>query len=293
MSDADSDDNVRAIVNPERADAADELAEHTDADTAADVVRPPTADEIAEAAEQAVDDGVATVAAVGGDGTQRIVAEAIAGTDTDLAVVPGGTVNLLSRILGVETIPDAAEAIDHGDVRTLDLGRCGDQTFLLNSSSGYDASVIASTDNRAKRFGRLGYGVVGLVRLLTARPGVCRVTVDGEPFFDGPALTVLVLNVGQRGSSSFKIAPDAEPDDGQLDIVVVAGHRRSLVRAGLARVRDRLPSADDATFTQGTTATVEWTEPVPFQCDGDHIGTMAEVDYTIEPAAVRVRTLES
>lgn len=288
----EDNENVRAIVNPERADAADELAEHTDADTAADVVRPPTPDEIAQAAEQAVDEGVDTIAAVGGDGTQRTVAEAIAGSDTDLAVVPGGTVNLLARILGVETIPDAAAAIDHGDVRTLDLARANDQAFLLNSSSGYDAAVIAATDDRAKRFGRAGYGAIGLAKLATSRPRHCRVTVDDQPFFDGPALTVLVLNVGQRGSPKFKIAPDAEPDDGLLDAVVIRSRRRSLIRAAYARLRNRRPDPADATFAQGEIITVRWSEPVPVQCDGDATTPAAEIRYNIEPSAVRVRALK-
>jgi YegS/Rv2252/BmrU family lipid kinase len=290
MSDNDdTGEKVRAIDNRERADAADELARHAAAPT--EVTKPNAPDELADAATQAVDEGVDTVAAVGGDGTQRTVAEAIAGSATDLAVVPGGTVNLLARILGVETIADAAEVIDHGDVRSLDLAQANNQSFLLNSSSGYDAGVIAATNDRAKRFGRAGYTAVGLAKLATSKPGQCRVTVDDQPFFDGSALTVLVLNVGQRGSSSFKIAPDAEPDDGLLDAVVIRGRRRSLVRSLYARLRNRRPDPADAVFAQGETITVRWKDEVPVQCDGDAIGTMAEIGYTIEPGAVRVRTL--
>lgn len=290
MSDNDDrGEKVRAIVNPERADAVDELARH--AATPAEVAQPNKPDELADAAMQAVDEGVDTVAAVGGDGTQRTVADAIAGSDSELAVVPGGTVNLLARVLGVETIADAAAAIDDGDVRSLDLAQANNQSFLLNSSSGFDAAVIAATDDRAKRFGRAGYTAVGLVKLATSKPGQCRVTVDDQPFFDGSALTVLVLNVGQRGSSSFKLAPDAEPDDGLLDAVVIRGRRRSLVRSLYARHRNRRPDPADAVFAQGETITVCWKDKVPVQCDGDATTPAAEIHYTIEPAAVRVRTL--
>ncbi len=284
------EDDVRAIVNPKRSEAADELADHVDVD--ADVIEPPTPDEISEAAEGAVADGADAVAAIGGDGTQRTVAEAVAGTDADLAVVPGGTVNLLARVLGVETIADAAEAIDEGSVRRLDLGRCGDQTFILNSTSGYDAAVIEATDDRVKRFGRLGYALVGVVKLVVSRPRPCTVTVDGQTVHEGDAITVLVLNVGERGSASFKIAPDAEPDDGVLDVVVIKGGRRSYVRTMWARVRGRLPASGDAVFTQGTDVAIAWSEPVPVQCDGDAIAAAAEIDCTIDPSAVRVRTLE-
>ena len=160
---------------------------------------------------------------------------------------------------------------------------------LLNSSSGYDAAVIAATGDRAKRFGRAGFLAIGLAQLVVSRARPCRVTVDGELFFDGQALTVLVLNVGQRGSPSFKLAPEAEPDDGRLDVIVVQGRRRSLVRAASARLRRRMPDPGDAVLAQGTTIAVRWCEPVPVQCDGDVIGTMDDINYTIEAAAVRVR----
>lgn len=275
----------RAIVNPERTEAADELAERHDVS----VERPDVADEIADAAETAIDDGVEIVAAVGGDGTQRTVAEAVAHTDSQLAVVPGGTVNLLGRVLGIETIEDAAEAIERGEARALDLARCDGQAFLLNSSSGYDAEVIAHTGDRAKRFGRLGYTAVGVRELIRGRTGHCTVTVDGDEVFADEALTVLVLNVGERGSADFKIAPEAEPDDGLLDVVVIRASRRALVRTGVARARKRLPSPADAVFAQGREIDVTWEDDVAVQCDGDATDRRRTIHYTIEPAAVAVR----
>jgi diacylglycerol kinase (ATP) len=275
----------RAIVNPERTDAADELGELSDIA----VERPATADAIADAADHAVDDGIGIVAAVGGDGTQRTVAESVAHTDTQLAVVPGGTVNLLGRVLGIETIEDAAEAIERGEARALDLARCDGQAFLLNSSSGYDAEVIDHTGDRAKRFGRVGYVAVGVRELIRGRTAQCTVTVDGEELFDDEALTVLVMNVGERGSADFKIAPDAEPDDGLLDVVIIRASRRSLVRAGVARARKRLPRATDAVLAQGREIEVAWDDEVAVQCDGDAADRRRTIHYTIEPAAVAVR----
>jgi YegS/Rv2252/BmrU family lipid kinase len=279
----------RAIVNPERTDAADELTERADVS----LDRPDAADEIAVAAQRAVDDGIEIVAAVGGDGTQRTVAESVAHTDSQLAVVPGGTVNLLGRVLGIETIADAAEAIERGEARALDLARCDGQAFLLNSSSGYDAEVIAHTGDRAKRFGRLGYTAVGLRELIRGRTDRCTVTVDAEEIFADEALTVLVLNVGQRGSADFKIAPDAEPDDGLLDVVIIRASRRSLLRTGVARARKRLPAPHDAVFAQGREIEVAWDDDVAVQCDGDATDRRRTIRYTIEPAAVAVRVPSS
>lgn len=275
----------RAIVNPERTDAADELTQHVDVT----VERPASADGLASAAEQAVDAGADVVAAVGGDGTQRTVAEAVAHTDTELAVVPGGTVNLLGRVLGIESIEDAAAAIERGEARPLDLARCDDRAFVLNSSTGLDAEVIAHTGDRAKRFGRVGYTAVGLREVARARTGRCTVVVDGETVFDDEALTVLVLNVGERGSANFTLAPGATPDDGLLDVVVVRGSRRALIRAGIARVRGRTPRDADAVMARGSRIEVRWDREVAVQCDGDAFGHRSAVTYTVEPSAVAVR----
>lgn len=278
--------DVRVIVNPERAGLPlDDITAAADAE----VARPSDAGDIGDAARQAVDEGVDVVAAVGGDGTQRTVAEAVAGTDTDLAIVPGGTVNLLARVLGVRTTGDAADALRSGDVRVLDLGRCDGTAFVLNSSSGYDADVIDRTSERAKRFGRIGFVAVGVRELVRARPTRCRVTIDGQVWFHGQALTVLVMNVGQRGSADFTLAPDARPDDGRLDVVVVRASRWGMVRAGVARARGRVPRPADAIAQQGRRIDVEWKRDVVVQCDGDVVGRRSRVRYSVEPGAVRVR----
>ena len=277
----------RAVVNPERTDAADELDDRVDVDEE----RPEQADEIADrAAEAAADEEVDVVAAVGGDGTQRTVAEAIAGSDTEMAIVPGGTVNLLGRVHGIESIADAADAIERGEAHPFDLARCDGHAYLLNSSSGLDAAMIAAVDDRAKRFGRAGYTAMGLLELVRATPSHVSVVVDGETMFDDDALTVMVLNVGERGSASFRIAPDAATDDGLLDVVVIAGSRRAYLRAGWSRFRERMPPETDARFAQGREIEVRWADDVAVQCDGDPVDSRSTIRYTVEPGAVAIRS---
>ena len=277
----------RAVVNPERTDAAEELDDRVDVDEE----RPDRADQIADrAADAAADDDVEVVAAVGGDGTQRTVAEALAGTDTELAIVPGGTVNLLGRVHGIESIDDAAEAIERGEAHPFDLARCDGHAYLLNSSSGLDAAMIAAVDDKAKRFGRLGYTAVGLLELVRATPSHVAVVVDGETMYEGDALTVMVLNVGERGSATFRIAPDAATDDGLLDVVVVTGSRRAYVRAGWSRFRKRLPAETDARIAQGRDIEVRWSDDVAVQCDGDPVESRRSIHYTVDPGAVAIRS---
>lgn len=226
-------EEMRLVVNPERSDVAEEISDLADA-----VERPDAPGDLEEAAHRAADADV--VGAVGGDGTQRTVAEAISHSGTSLLVVPAGTVNFLGRIHGIRTAADARRALLDGEDRRLDLGRADGEPFLLNASTGYDADVIARVDDRAKRFGRLGYLTVGVVQLVRAASRPCRVAVDGTEVFDGDALTVLVMNVANRGSTRLELAPGALPDDGRLHVLVITG-RRALLRAAWSFARDRRP----------------------------------------------------
>jgi diacylglycerol kinase (ATP) len=276
--------DLHLVVNPERSDVAEEVT-----DLATEVERPATADGLeASAREAAADAAVDVVGAVGGDGTQRTVAEALSGTGTPLLVVPAGTVNLLGRIHGIRSVGDARRALTDGEDRRLDLGRCDGEPFLLNASTGYDAEVIAGVDDRAKRFGRLGYAAVGVRRLIGAEARRCRVTVDDEPAFDDLALTVLVMNVAARGSERFELAPGAAPDDGRLHVVIIRS-RRALARAGWARIRGRTPREEDLVVVAGTRIDVEWDVDVASQRDGDPAGTGRRFHYEVEPGAVVLR----
>lgn len=278
-------DELRLIVNPHRDADADAVA------GLADVVERPDAPEgIGAAAERSADADV--VGAVGGDGTQRAVAAAIAGGDASLLVVPAGTVNLLGHLYGIESVDDVRRALADGEDRRLDLGRCNGAPFLLNASTGYDADVMAGVGDRAKRFGRLGYVAVGAARLAWARCRPCRVRVDGRDVFDGAALTVLVLNVAYRGFTRVVLAPGAAPDDGRLHVLVATG-RSAVLRAVWALVRGGRPRADDVVAADGVRIDVEWDVDVNEQLDGDAVGTGRRFAYELEPGAVTLRVPRS
>lgn len=285
--DSSHDRDLHLVVNPERSDTAAEIS-----DLADDVERPDTADDLDAAARHAADAGAEVIGAVGGDGTQRTVAEAVSGSGTSLLVVPAGTVNLLGRIHGIRSVGDARRAMTDGEDRRLDLGRCDGEPFLLNASTGYDAEVIAGVDDRAKRFGRLGYAAVGIQRLVRAECRRCRITVDDEVVFEDDALTVLVMNVAARGSEHFELAPGAAPDDGRLHVVIVRS-RWALPRGGWARLRGRTPRPEDIVVADGTRIDVEWDVEVAAQRDGDPAGSGRHFHYEVEPGAVTLRVPRS
>lgn len=283
---------VAVVVNPTRTDVADDLlgALAADApDMEVEVVRADAPEEMAELIRRAVADGPTIVAAVGGDGTQRTAATVLQGSEHVLAVVPGGTVNLLGRVLGITSAADSVRAITGGAVRTMDLGTVGDDPFVLTAGTGFDAAVMHRVDDGAKRFGRAGYVVAGYRALREDRPRTVEVIVDGTRFFKGRATSVVVANIGQRASAAFKLVPDAEPDDGLIDVIVQRCDTVvSIARTVVALARARHPREDDAVFGQGSAIEVTWSGAVWSQRDGDAVREGRRFRYGVLPGALRV-----
>jgi diacylglycerol kinase (ATP) len=292
----DSRVDLAIIVNPERAQAAEQLLDALErqptgaggASRSVEVLRPPDTAHLATAIAE-VAGRADVVAVVGGDGSQRTAASVLAESGTALAPVPGGTVNLLARVLGIDSVEAAADAIDGGGRRTIDLGAVEGETFVLNASSGYDADVIDNVDDASKRWGRFGYFMAGVQQLAEARPRRVTVTVDGEEWYRGRAMSVIVTNVPQRGSAAFHLAQDAAPDDGVLDVVVQrCDTPSSMLRAGWALVRDRAPDSDDLVTIHGRVIDVHWSGVVMGQRDGDSTGVGVSFHHEIVPAALTV-----
>ena len=282
--------HIGVVVNPERTELADEFAERLRAHgCSVTTTTPDDAGALGDAIDELLAAGVDAIAAIGGDGTQRTVAAHLAGGDIPLAVVPGGTVNLLARVLQVDDLERAAAAAAGTEQRTVDMGRIGDDLFLLNSSSGWDAAIIEHVDESTKRFGRLGFVATGIATWVRTRETSVDITLDDEPWFGGSAVTVLVLNVGERGSASLHVATDAKIDDGRLDVVVLRRHSIvGFLRFAVAIARGNPPPAREASVGQAERITVRWAKPVSVQCDGDEREPASTITYAAVPATLRI-----
>jgi diacylglycerol kinase family enzyme len=209
--------STAVIANVDRANA-EELREKLPTATWLEAHDP---EEVTTSARAAVAKGVDTVVAVGGDGTQRAAAAAVAGTDTTLVPVPAGTVNLLARLLGIGDPAEAVEAAEHGERRPIDVGVADGEVFVLNATTGADAHAIARTSRRVKeRFGALAFAVNGL-RSMMSTPHHVRVVADGRTIHHGWATAVIVLTNGRRARPGLVLEPAAEFADGLLHVQVV------------------------------------------------------------------------
>jgi YegS/Rv2252/BmrU family lipid kinase len=173
--------------------------------------------------ERAVADGVDAVAAYGGDGTVMEVANGLVDSDVPLALLPGGTGNVLSVELGIpQDLADAARLAAGQDARVqrIDVGLCGDRRFLLRVGIGYHARRISmATRELRDRLGKLAYFVAGMQALPSSEVVRYQFTLDGEEV-EAEGAACLVENAGSIGLPDLKLVPGTSISDGLLDLVL-------------------------------------------------------------------------
>ncbi len=234
--------------------------------------------------------GADLVIACGGDGTVRACADGLATTGVPLGIVPAGTGNLLCRNLGIPLdLGDAVTVALAGVNRVIDLGRVNEQRFAVMAGIGFDAAMVAGASERLKqRVGWPAYFVAGIRHLLG---DIMKVTMslDDEAPFHRRARLVVIGNVG-RIQGGIPLLPDATPDDGQLDVVVLAP--RGLVDWTRVAVniltRRRRANARIERF-RAKKVSIKTERPHPRQLDGETISVGTTFDAEIEPAALIVR----
>jgi YegS/Rv2252/BmrU family lipid kinase len=223
-----------------------------------------------------------TVVAIGGDGLVGTLAGAICGTDTALAMIPAGRGNDFARVLEIPTDPaEAARLAYEGDTKLLDVGEVDGKSFVGIASVGFDsdANKIANEAKLVK--GNLVYAYAALKALTKWKPAHFDVVVDGE-HHEVTGYSVGVCNSKAYGGGMYA-APQAELDDGLLDVIMCATHPK---RQFLSRT---LPGVFKGTYLElpwitcftGTRVEVSSDRPFVMYADGDPLADL--------PATVRVR----
>jgi diacylglycerol kinase family enzyme len=260
---------------------------------------PTTADDSgAGQTRAALEAGAALVVAVGGDGTVRACAEALAGGNVPLAIVPAGSANLTARALGIPGRLEPALGVAFGGRnRPIDLGSADGAVFVAMAGIGLDAAVVSAAHRLAKRLaGWPAYAVAATGQLLR-RPVTFTIRIDGGEPLTRRARCVTVGNSGAL-PGGFAVMPDARPDDGRLDVVVLApagllGWVDVGYRVALGSRRD------DAQLERYQARTVEikadqagpgLAEPeLPRQLDGEIVESSSTLSVRVLPGALLVR----
>lgn len=243
-------------------------------------------DHAREAAAAAVTAGE-TVAALGGDGLLRPIAGVLRGSESALAILPGGRGNDLARVLRVPKDPAAAARLAvEGEERLIDMATVDGEPYLGIASFGFDSEANRIANEARLVRGNLVYVYAALRALVAWRPAAFTVTVDGQRHaFTG--YSVAVANSKAFGGGMF-IAPQAQLDDGRIDVVTVEQVSKPQALRGMAKVFKGTHVEDENVWTsRGSVVEVGADRDFEIYADGDPIGRLpARIE--VVPRCLRV-----
>lgn len=247
--------------------------------------------------------GVDVVVAYGGDGTLNEVANGLAGTDTALAPLPGGSTNVFARTIGLPNEPvDAArtlaDALRRHSMKRVGLGSSNGRYFLFHTGIGFDAAVVEAVERRShiKRWaGHPLFIYAGLTTWRRYRHEGTRFTVrlPPEPEAESGIRFAVVLNSN----------PYTYLGNTPLDLSSAATLERGLVLVAFSSLAAPVMVGAIATALRGKglghrPGVVERTDldavsivapaPVPYQVDGDFLGEMSRFELRHEPDALNL-----
>ena len=217
---------------------------------------------------------------VSGDGLVGAVGGALAGSDTPLGIVPSGRGNDLARILGIPAEPEAAVAmLAGGETRRIDVGEVNGKRFLGIVSVGFDSECNRLANETRWLRGSLAY-VYSSVRTLLgwkAARFTLRIGDESERF---SGYFVSVANNRAYGGGML-IAPDAELDDGEFDVVTIGEVGKLRFLANLPKVfKGSHVERDEVRVFRASRLELSASRPFPVFADGEHLSDL--------PATLRV-----
>ena len=248
---------------------------------------------LAAEARRAVDEGVERLVVAGGDGTFHLVVPPLIGATTCLGLVPVGRGNDFAISLGVPTaVPAAVDLALTGRQRLIDVGRAGDHHFAFYGGAGFDSAVSATADGQSRLLPSSITYILATVRtLLRFRPPTALLEWQGGRF-EGELMFATVCN-GPRLGGGMLMAPDAEMDDGLLDLVLV----RKVSKLALLRVFPRVFRGTHVDHPAISIHRTPWVRmrfapEVLLGCDGEVLGPLPAggIQLDLIPRALRVVT---
>lgn len=216
-----------------------------------------------------------------GDGLVGQIGGALAEKGATMGIVPGGRGNDLARVLGIPDEPvDAVALLATSGVREIDVGEVNGRRFLCIASMGFDSEANRIANDAKVIKGNLVYAYAALRALASWKPATFTITCDdGEPF-EVTGYAVAAANSRAFGGGMF-IAPDAELDDGELDVVTTGSVSKLRFLANLPKVfKGTHVDEDEVDVHRAATVEVSADRPFAVYADGEHLSDL--------PARLRV-----
>lgn len=274
-------------------------------------------DDASQIAHSAVASGADIIISYGGDGTLNEVIQGMAGSQTALAVWPGGTANVVARDLGVPlAIPELADMIAAGKTRRIALGlaqstdaekhisrgaqvnsspllgpsapQARDQFrryFVMMAGIGLDASIARSVNKKLKRrTGEFAYWMSGIRHLFLWRAEPFTIDVDGRCYEGAFAL----VGNGKGYGGGMIMTPGARLEEPLFEVYILPPLANNLayLRALGACLRGK-PEVAGVSLVKGKHIKANSAREPWVEADGEIIGQLP-MTFDIVPDALSV-----
>ncbi|HEY8543863.1 MAG TPA: diacylglycerol kinase family protein [Acidimicrobiales bacterium] len=239
-------------------------------------------------AQGAVAAGTDVVVVLGGDGTLNEAANGLAGSNTALAALPGGSTNVFARTIGLPNDPIEAtgqllDALAQRSIRRVGLGSVNGRYFMFHTGVGFDAAVVAQVEKRSslKRYaGHPLFVYAGFATWLRhydrSRPHFAVEHLSGDVIDDGYLTIVMNTNpYTYLGNRPLDLSPETTLDNGLAAVTLRTMRFDRTIRVvgsalGTGKALRSSRWVDHRTDLAGLTVRAH--SPVPYQVDGDHLG---------------------
>lgn len=225
------------------------------------------------------------VVAVGGDGTMKLVAQALLGTNIPLCIFPAGSANGMARELNMpKHIEDCWQVLFHGTVRGTDIIRInGNEVCIHLSDIGLNAQLVKYFEENDVR-GKLGYAKE-VFRVLWRKRLMQLSITKGSVTLMRNAFMVVVANASMYGTGA-RINPIGSLHDGLFEVVIL--RKLSLLELLKMLFLNRPFNPKKTELLQAESLTIEVKKKAYFQIDGEYLGKTRKVHAQIERGALQI-----
>lgn len=226
----------------------------------------------------------------GGDGTIKIVIEALENEDVIFGILPVGSANGLATDLGLiksqeENIATAFQ--DH--FLAIDFININNKMCVHLSDLGLNADLIKNYEKSAIR-GKLGYAQQAFKTLLHAGKTFHVNIKSNEQLFETKAQMIVIAN-SQKYGTGVVINPIGIMGDGKFELIIL---RKITISVFLKIIMGKIPvSSGYVTVISTDKALINIDKPTSFQIDGEYCGNQTNLDISISARKLKIATLKT
>lgn len=224
------------------------------------------------------------VAAVGGDGTIKLVASVLVGTQIPMAIFPAGSANGMAKELNIPPVFETCmDIMLQGDARKTDVICINERDICLHLSDiGLNAQLVKYFEETGMR-GKLGYARGILKTLFRRRLFRIKIVTDDHRIFDRKAFMVVLANARMYGIGAF-INPHGDMHDGIFEVVVV--RKLSVIELVKMLFRHRPFDPEKTEVLSARSVTIQTSKRMYFQVDGEYRGKTKRIVAAVQPNAI-------